>query len=165
MTPWTAASQASLSFTVSLSLLKLLSIVSDVIQPFHPLSTPPPLTLNLTQHQSQWGQPTISSCYPFLLLPSIFPSIRVFSNELALRIRWPKYWGFSLATIKWEDVEEKVSHCEIAHKCHSKLGKAAHSISRLKVVVKPSDKGWTEKSSYIPKAQEYYCFNFWISNA
>ena len=44
---------------------------------------------------SQWCHPTISSCHPFLLLPSIFISIRVFSNELALRIRWPKYWSFN----------------------------------------------------------------------
>ena len=42
--------------------------------------------------------PAISSCHPLLLLPSIFPSIRVFSNESALRIRWPKYWSFSLNT-------------------------------------------------------------------
>ena len=45
---------------------------------------------------SQWYHPTISSSVvPFLLLPSIFPSIRVFSSELALRIKWPKYWSFS----------------------------------------------------------------------
>ena len=44
---------------------------------------------------SQWCHPTISSCHPLPVLPSIFPSIRVFSNELALRIRWPKYWNFS----------------------------------------------------------------------
>ena len=44
---------------------------------------------------NQWSHPTISSCRLLLLLPSIFPSIRVFSNELALRIRWPKYWSFS----------------------------------------------------------------------
>ena len=44
---------------------------------------------------SWWYHPTISSCHPLLLLPSIFPSIRVFSNESALRIRWPKYWSFS----------------------------------------------------------------------
>ena len=44
---------------------------------------------------SQWCHPTISSCHPLLLLPSIFPSIRVFSNESALRVRWPKYWSFS----------------------------------------------------------------------
>ena len=73
-TPWTAAHQASLSFTVSLSLLKLMSIES-VIRFNH-----------LTLYR------------PLLLLPSIFPSNRVFSNELALRIRWPKYWSFSFST-------------------------------------------------------------------
>ena len=46
---------------------------------------------------SEWCHPTISSCHPHLLLPSIFPSIRVFSNELALHIRWPKYWSFSFS--------------------------------------------------------------------
>ena len=70
-TPWTAARQASLSFTNSQSLLKLMSIES--VMPFSRLIL----------------------CYPLLLLPSVFPSIRVFSNELALRIRWPKYWSFS----------------------------------------------------------------------
>ena len=44
---------------------------------------------------SRWCHPTFSSCRPLLLLPSVFPSIRVFSNESALRIRWPKYWSFS----------------------------------------------------------------------
>ena len=62
---------ASLSFTVSWSLLKLMSIES-VMQSNH-------LTL----------------CHPLLLLPSIFPNIRIFSNELALHIRWPEYWSFS----------------------------------------------------------------------
>ena len=48
---------------------------------------------------SQWCYPTISLilCHPFLFLPSVFPSIRVFSNELALHIRWPKYWHFSFS--------------------------------------------------------------------
>ena len=68
--PWTAACQASLSITNSRSLLKLMSNES-VIPSNH-------LTL----------------CGPLLLLPSIFPSIRVFSNELVLLIRWPKYWSF-----------------------------------------------------------------------
>ena len=71
MTPWTAARQASLSFTISQTLLKLMSIESimpsDHLILFHPL----------------------------FLLPSIFPSIRVFSNESALCIRWPKFWNFS----------------------------------------------------------------------
>ena len=70
-TPWTAAHQASLSFTISWSLLKLMSIES--VMPFNHLSL----------------------CHPLLLSPSIFPSIRVFSNESVLRIRWLKYWSFS----------------------------------------------------------------------
>ena len=70
-TPWTAARQASLSFTISLSLLKFMSIES--VMPSNHLVL----------------------CHPLLLLPSIFPSIRVFSNELALCIKWPKYWSFS----------------------------------------------------------------------
>ena len=73
VTPWTAALQAFQSFTVSLSLLKLMSIES-VMPSNH-------LTL----------------CHPLLLLPSIFSSIRVLSNESVLLIRWPKYWNFSLS--------------------------------------------------------------------
>ena len=73
MTLWTAAHQASLSFTISQSLLKLRSIESVM----------PPNRLVL--------------CRPLLLLPSIFPSIRVFSNESALDSRWPKYWSFSFS--------------------------------------------------------------------
>ena len=46
---------------------------------------------------SQWCHPTIILCHPLLLLPSVFPSIRVFSNESALRIRWPKYWSFTFS--------------------------------------------------------------------
>ena len=70
-TPWTAAHQASLSNTNSSGLPKLMSIES-VIPSNH-----------------------LILCHLLLLLPSIFPNIRVFSNELALRIRWPKYWSFS----------------------------------------------------------------------
>ena len=70
-TPWTAARQASLSFTISQSLLKLMSIES-VMSSNH-----------------------LILCRPLLLLPSIFPSIRVFSNESTLPIREPKYQGFS----------------------------------------------------------------------
>ena len=72
-TPWTAALQASLSITNSQSLLKFMSITS--VMPSNHLIL----------------------CCPLLLSPSIFPSIRVFSNELALRIRWPKYWSFSFS--------------------------------------------------------------------
>ena len=71
-TLWTAAYQASLSFTNSQSLLKLMSI--ELLMP----------SIHLIL------------CRP-LLLPSIFPSIRVFSNELVLHIRWPKYWSFSFS--------------------------------------------------------------------
>ena len=72
-TPWTAAYQASLSITNSRSLLKLMSFES--VMPSNHLIL----------------------CYPLLLPPSIFPSIRVFSNELVLPIRWPKYWSFSFS--------------------------------------------------------------------
>ena len=73
VTPWTAACQASLSTTSSQRLLKLLSIE----------------WVMLSSH--------LILCYPLLLLTSIFLSIRVFSNESVLRIRWPKYWSFSLS--------------------------------------------------------------------
>ena len=69
--PWTAARQASLSITNSQNLLKLMSIES--VMPSNHLIL----------------------CCPLLLPPSIFPSIKVFSNESALHIRWPKYWSFS----------------------------------------------------------------------
>ena len=71
VTPWTAAHQASLSITNSWSLPKLMSI--ELVIPSNHLIL----------------------CHPLILLPSIFPSIRVFSNESALCIRWPKYWSFS----------------------------------------------------------------------
>ena len=73
MTPWTAAHQTSLSFTTYLSLLKLMSIES--VMPSNHLIL----------------------CHPLLLLPSVFPSIRVFSSESALLIRWPKYWSFGFS--------------------------------------------------------------------
>ena len=68
---WTATYQASLSFAISQSWLKLMSI--ELVMPSNHLIF----------------------CHPFLLLPSIFPSIRAISNELAIPIRWPKYWSFS----------------------------------------------------------------------
>ena len=72
-TPWTAACQASLSITISWSLLKVMSI--------------------------KWVMPSnhLILCRPLLLLPSIFPSIRDFSNESVLPIKWPKYWSFSFS--------------------------------------------------------------------
>ena len=72
-TPWTAAYQTSVSFTIFGSLLKLMSI--EMVIPSNHLIL----------------------CSPLLLLPSIFPSIRVFSNDSVLHIRWPKYWSFSFS--------------------------------------------------------------------
>ena len=69
-TPWTAARQASVFFTKSRSLLKLMSIESVIVSNCHILG------------------------HPLLLLPTIFPNIRVFSSELTLSIRWPKHWSF-----------------------------------------------------------------------
>ena len=72
-TPWTAACQASLSFTISWSLLKLMSI--ELMMP--------------SKH--------LFLCHPLLLLPSIFPTIRIFSSESALGIRWPNCWRFNFS--------------------------------------------------------------------
>ena len=58
---------------------------------------------------SQWCQPTTSSCCPLLLLPSIFPSIRVFSNELVLCIRWPKDWRFSFSICPFNEYSGLIS--------------------------------------------------------
>ena len=73
VTPWTIACQASLSFTIFRSLFKPMSIES--VMPSNNLIL----------------------CHPLLLLPSVFPIFRVFSNELSLHIRWPKYWSFSIS--------------------------------------------------------------------
>ena len=72
-TPWTAAHQTSLSFTIFRNLLKLMSI--ELVMPSNHLIL----------------------CHSLLLLPSIFPSFRIFSSELALCIKWPKYWDFSFS--------------------------------------------------------------------
>ena len=85
VTPWTAECQASLSFAISQSLLKLMSIELEM----------PSNHLVL--------------CCPFLLLPSIFPSIRVFSNESVLHITWPKYWSFSFTISLSNEYSELIS--------------------------------------------------------
>ena len=74
MAPWTAACQASLSFTISQSLLQLMSIESVMLSKTH-----------------------LILCHPLLLPPSVFSSIKVFFCELVLRIRWPNYWSFSFS--------------------------------------------------------------------
>ena len=76
-TPWTAACQASLSSTIYWNVFKFMSIESVMPSPMR-------------------GYHLILSC-PLLLLPSVFPSIKAFSNKLALHIRWPKYWSFSFS--------------------------------------------------------------------
>ena len=85
VTPWTATHQDSLSITNSQSLLKLMSIKS--VMPSNHLIL----------------------CCPLLLLPSIFPSIRVFSNESVLCIRWPKYWSFSFTISPSNEYSEMIS--------------------------------------------------------
>ena len=85
VTPWTATSQASLSITNSWSLLKLVSIES----------------LMPSNH--------LILCHPLLLPPSVFPNIRVFSNEPILPIRWPKYWSFSFSIIPSSEYSRLIS--------------------------------------------------------
>ena len=85
VTPWTAARQASLSFTISWSLLKLMSI-----------------ELVMTSNH-------LILCHPLLLLPSIFPSIRVFSNESLLCIRWMKYYSFSFSISPFNEFTRLIS--------------------------------------------------------
>ena len=84
-TPWTAARQASLSITNSWRLFKLMSI-------------------KLVKSSNH-----LIFCHPLLLLPSIFPSIRVFSSDSVLCIRWPKYWSFSFSTSPSNEYSELIS--------------------------------------------------------
>jgi len=84
-TTWTPACQASLSFTISWSLLKLMFI--ELVMPFNHLVL----------------------CCPLLLLPSVFLSIRVFSSESALCLRWPKYWSFSFSISPSSDYSGLIS--------------------------------------------------------
>ena len=84
-TPWTAAQQSSLSITNSRSSLRLMSI------------------------QSVMPSSHLILCRPLLLLPSIPPSIRVFSNESALHMRWPKYWSFSFSIIPSKEIPGLIS--------------------------------------------------------
>ena len=94
--PWTTPWQASLFITNSQSLLKLISI--ELVMPSNHLIL----------------------CHPLVLLPSIFPSTRVFSNELALHIRWPKYWRFSFSISPSNEhphsgAQKSRRHCPRAH--------------------------------------------------
>ena len=106
VTPWTAACQASLSFTISWNLLKFMSV--KLVMPSNHLIL----------------------CHP-LLLPSIFPSLRVFSNKSALHIRWPKYWSFPFSispSTEYPAIEggiEKLVHCD--HMLQNALWKVCRS--------------------------------------
>ena len=84
-TPWTAAHQVPLSLTISQSLLKLMS--TEMVIP--------------SSH--------LILCHPLLIQPSIFPSIRVFSNKSTLHIRWPKYWSFSFSSSPSNEYSELIS--------------------------------------------------------
>ena len=108
MTPWTTAHQASLSFTISQSLFKLMST------------------------ESMMPSNHLILCHPLLLLPSIFPSIRVFTNESVFRIIWPEYWSFSFSIspsneysglisfrIDWFDLLAMWGTFKILHQHHS----------------------------------------------
>ena len=85
LTPWTAAHQASPSFTISRNVLKFM--FTELVMP----ST------------------RLLFCFPLLPLPSVFPSIKVFSSELALHIRWPKYWNFSFSISLSNEYSELIS--------------------------------------------------------
>ena len=107
-TPWMAAHQASLSFTISQSLLKLMSIKS--VMPSNHLIL----------------------CHPLQLLPLVLPSIRVFSNESVLPIRWTKYWSFSFSTSPSNENSGLISlkiDCKVSvprHLCYSQTVTSIH---------------------------------------
>ena len=107
--PWSQAKELVLNLKKQVESIKVIksvqfscSVMSDSLRPHGlqhvrlpcPSSTPEAYSNSCP---SWWCHPTISSCCPLLLLPSIFPSIRVFSNESFLCIRWPKYWSFSFS--------------------------------------------------------------------
>ena len=117
-TPWTAAHQASLSITNSRSLPKLMSIKS--VMPSNHLIL----------------------CCPLLLPPSIFPSIRVFSNESVLHIKWPKYWSFSFSISPSND-----------YSGHEQYEKAKRIISGNAVILASTIKQNLEK----PRRKRAYC--------
>ena len=132
MTPWIAARQASLSFTVSQSLLKLMS------------------------NESVMPSSHLILCHPLLLLPLIFPSIRVFSDESTLHIRWPKYWSFSFISpsneysrltsfrIRWFDLLVVQGHGRHGH-IKSDTG---HTLTELKYKI-PRNIHWLPQLRFI----------------
>ena len=133
VTPWTAACQASRSFALSQSLSKLMSIESVIP----------------SNHLILWDP---------LLLPSIFPSIRAFSNEPALHIRWPKFWNFSISTssensglislrIDWFDFFAVLGTLKSLLQLHSsKVSILRHSATSKRFMIKRYDNA-DERSS------------------
>ena len=126
MTPWTAALQASLSFTISQSLLQLMlwiqfssvQLLSRVQLFSNPWSAAHQAFLSITNSWSKRKLISVESmkpsnhlilCCSLLLLPSIFPRTRVFSNESVLCIRWPKYWSFCFSISPSSEYSELIS--------------------------------------------------------
>ena len=109
-TPWTAARQTSLSIANSWSLLKLISVES--VMPSNHLIL----------------------CCPLLLLPSIFPNIRVFSNESALRSRWPKYWSFSFSISPSNEYPGLISFRMVGSPCSPRDSQKSSPTPRFKSI-------------------------------
>jgi len=129
VTPWTAACQASLSITNSRSLLKLTSVKS--VMPSNHLIL----------------------CCPLLLLPSIFPSIRVFSNESVLCIRWPKYWSFSFSISAHLMNKGNIIIMEIIPECNPQ-----NLLKCFLVVLKEP----RESIKRLRKKGNFYLFIYWL---
>ena len=109
-TQWPTASQASLFIPNSCSLPKLMSI--ELVMPSNHLIL----------------------CHPLLLLPSIFPSIRVFSNESALRIRWPKYWSFSFSISPSNEYPGLISFRMVGSPCSPRDSQKSSPTPRFKSI-------------------------------
>ena len=130
--PWTAACQASLAITNTQSLLRLTSIES--VMPSNHLIL----------------------CLPLLLLPSVFPSIRVFSNESALHIRWPKYWSFSFNISPSH--EYYIGTCNVRSMNQGKLEVVKQEMTRVNInILGSSELKWTAMGEF--KSDDHYIYN------
>ena len=116
VTPWTATLQASLPLTISqfssvqvLSRVRLLATPWIAARQASPSITNSQSSLRLTAIKSVMPSSHLILCRPLLLLPPIPPSIRVFSNESTLRMRWPKYWSFSFSIIPSKEIPGLIS--------------------------------------------------------
>ena len=131
-TPWIAARQASLSVSISRGLLRLTSIES--VMPSNHLIL----------------------CRPLLLLPSVFPSIRVFSNESALHIRWPKYWSFSFNISPSH--EYYIGTCNVRSMNQGKLEVVKQEMTRVNInILGSSELKWTAMGEF--KSDDHYIYN------